>query len=113
MKENYASARMDKVTENSQIVAITSLINPESETYPEDKYPENARKLRGFIWRIDEKISSKDDLFPAEELAFDQKVLEEKKKNEKAEAKPMEVLKETLNYDKKEKKEIKKKEKKK
>jgi len=107
------SSKINMQLENSQIVAITSLINPESETYPEDKYPENARKLRGFIWRIDEKISSKDDLFPAEELAFDQKVLEEKKKNEKAEAKPMEVLKETLNYDKKEKKEIKKKEKKK
>ncbi|WP_291274417.1 OstA-like protein [Flavobacterium sp.] len=107
------SSKINMQLENSQIVAITSLINPESETYPEDKYPENARKLRGFIWRIDEKISSKDDLFPAEELAFDQKVQEEKKKNEKAEAKPMEVLKETLNYDKKEKKEIKKKEKKK
>ena len=58
------SSKINMQLENSQIVAITSLINPESETYPEDKYPENARKLRGFIWRIDEKISNKDDLFP-------------------------------------------------
>ena len=102
------SSKINMKLENNQIVEITSFVNPESETYPEEKYPENARKLRGFIWRNDEKIKSKEDIFPPEELALDEKVQEDKKKNEKAEAKPMDVLKETLNYDKNKKKDDKK-----
>lgn len=99
------SSKINMKLEDNKIVEITSFVNPESETYPEKDFPENARKLRGFIWRIDEKINSKEELFPAEELALDEKVQEDKKKNEKAEAKPMEVLKETLEYDKNAKKE--------
>lgn len=102
------SSKINMKLENNQIIEITSFVNPESETYPEEKYPENARKLRGFIWRNDEKIKSKEDIFPPEELALDEKVQEDKKKNEKAEAKPMDVLKETLNYDKNKKKDDKK-----
>lgn len=102
------SSKINMKLENNQIVEITSFVNPESETYPEEKYPENARKLRGFIWRNNEKIKSKEDIFPPEELALDEKVQEDKKKNEKAEAKPMDVLKETLNYDKNKKKDDKK-----
>jgi hypothetical protein len=35
--------------------------------YPEDDLPENARKLKGFIWRGDEQIRKLEDIFPPEE----------------------------------------------
>jgi biopolymer transport protein ExbD len=68
----------------------------------EDKeFPKNARRLRGFIWRIDEKITSLENIFPEEEKTIDEKVKIETKKKEKEEKKPMSVLKETTDYGKK------------
>ena len=32
------------------------------------------RKLRGFVWRADERIKSKDDIFPPEENEMDAKI---------------------------------------
>lgn len=85
----------------NKIETMTGFNNAESNIYPEDEFPENARKLRGFVWRGDERILSKEDIFPAEELALDEKAKSESiKKNSKVE-KPMEILKETLDYDKK------------
>ena len=56
--------------------------------------------FRGFVWRIDEKITSLENIFPDEEKAFDEKVKIETKKKEKEEKKPMEVMKETTEYGK-------------
>ena len=39
------------------------LTKPEGETYPPSKLPENVRKLRGFIWRENERPQNKDDIF--------------------------------------------------
>lgn len=36
---------------------------PDGETYPPSKLPENVRKLRGFQWREDEKPLRKEDIF--------------------------------------------------
>ncbi len=84
---------------DNKIETMTGFNNAESNIYPEDEFPENARKLRGFVWRGEERILAKEDIFPAEELALDEKAqLESKKKAIKAE-KPMEILKETLDYD--------------
>ena len=69
--------------EDNKIVELTSFKNIQSDTYPDKEYPENARKLRGFIWRIDEKINTKDDLFPEDEKAVDAKIKEETSKKEK------------------------------
>ena len=38
-------------------------MSPEGELTPDSKFPENARKLRGFNWRGDERILSVEDLF--------------------------------------------------
>ena len=51
-----------KLTDN-EIEEITSFGNPEGALTPESMYPDNARKLRGFNWRGDERILSVDDLF--------------------------------------------------
>jgi hypothetical protein len=68
--------------------------------YPEKDLPENARKLRGFVWRGEERITSKDDIFPAEENALDAKIQADKQKAMAKEDKPLQPSKETLDYDK-------------
>lgn len=85
---------------NNQIDTVTAFNSVESNLYPEDEFPENARKLRGFIWRGDERIKSKDEIFPEEENILHEKILIESKNKAEFEDVPMEVLQETLDYDK-------------
>lgn len=85
---------------DNQIDSVTAFNNVESNLYPEDEFPENARKLRGFIWRGDERIKSKDDIFPEEENILHEKIIIESKKKAEIEDVPMEILPETLDYDK-------------
>jgi hypothetical protein len=68
--------------------------------YPEKDFPENVRKLRGFIWRGDERIMSKEDIFPKEEIELDEKIKKKSKLENAKENTPMKVRKETKNYDK-------------
>lgn len=98
--------------EENKIDAITFFTKTDSHIYPEADFPENARKLRGFLWRGDERILSKDDIFPAEEIALDDKIQIEAKKKAVAAEKPMEILPETLEFDDNKKVEEKKVEKK-
>lgn len=85
----------------NKIDVMTSYKNVESLMYPEKDLPENARKLRGFNWRGDEIIKSKDDIFPPEEEELDKKMQEESATEAAQENKPMKIRQETLNYDKK------------
>ncbi len=85
---------------DNQIDSVTAFNNVESNLYPEDEFPENARKLRGFIWRGDERIKSKEDIFPEEENILHEKIIIESKKKAEEEDVPMEILPETLDYDK-------------
>ncbi|KAB8155305.1 OstA-like protein [Kordia sp. TARA_039_SRF] len=48
---------------NNQIEDITFFTRPDGVIYPDKDLPKNARKLRGFIWRGDERMYSKDDIF--------------------------------------------------
>jgi lipopolysaccharide export system protein LptA len=86
--------------EDNKIQDLTFFKNTDSYTYPEEEFPENARKLRGFVWRGDEEIKTKEDIFPQEELDLDEKIQSETKAKELEEEVPMDVLKETLEYDK-------------
>ena len=43
------------------------ITQPDGETYPPSKLPENVRKLRGFQWREDEKPLTKKDIFKIDE----------------------------------------------
>lgn len=93
-------SKLNFVFENNQIVSQTAFNSVEAKTYPENEFPENARKLRGFIWRGDERIKSKEDIFPEEENKIHEQILLESKKKATEEDVPMEVLPETLDYDK-------------
>ncbi|WP_413789398.1 OstA-like protein [Leptobacterium meishanense] len=48
---------------DNQIEDITFFTNPDGDIFPEKDLPVNARKLSGFVWRGDEMISSKEDIF--------------------------------------------------
>ncbi|MFK7749746.1 MAG: OstA-like protein, partial [Kordia sp.] len=47
----------------NQIEDITFFTRPDGVIYPDADLPKNARRLRGFIWRGDERMFSKDDIF--------------------------------------------------
>ena len=57
------SGRMEILFENKEMSVITNYDNPDDKTYPPEELPENARTLRGFTWRGDQRILSKEDLF--------------------------------------------------
>lgn len=94
------SSKITMELEDNTITTITSYKNIESNAYPESQLPQNVRQLRGFVWRGDEMIKSKDDIFPPEEQEIHEQMVKESEADKKKEDKPMEVLKETLDYDK-------------
>lgn len=80
-------------------VDLMTLFNPDSEIYPEKDLPENARQLRGFVWRGDERIMTKDAIFPPEENQMNDKIIRDRAAEMAKENVPMEIRKETLEYD--------------
>ncbi|WP_298145609.1 OstA-like protein [Flavobacterium sp.] len=94
------SSKINLILEDSKIETITQYDRPEGQMYPEKELPENARRLRGFIWREDEMIKNKDDVFPEDELKWDEIARKYREKAEKLADKPIAVRKETSEYDK-------------
>ncbi len=95
------SSRINLTLDGNTINTMTFFTNPDGDIYPEADLPENARKLRGFIWRVDERILTKDDIFTPEEKLLDEQIIKKSKSEKEKEIQPMEIRKETLNYDKK------------
>ena len=93
-------SKINLILDKNTIETITVFKNPDGDVYPEKDLPENARKLRGFVWRADERIKSIDDIFPPEENEIDAKIQAEKKVEMAKENVPLEPSKETLDYDK-------------
>ena len=76
--DKKVSSRINMMmNDQSKIESITFFTNTEGDTYPESELPENSRKLRGFIWRDDERIKNKEEIFPEEEVELYKKILEE------------------------------------
>nr|WP_298791636.1 OstA-like protein [uncultured Allomuricauda sp.] len=48
---------------NNDIEDITFFINPDGDIFPETDLPVESRKLKGFVWRGDERILTKEDIF--------------------------------------------------
>lgn len=94
------SSSINMILDGNEIESITFFTKPDGIIYPEADLPENARKLKGFIWRGDERILTKDDIFPKEELDIDAKVQADAKAQALKTDVPMEPTKETLEYDK-------------
>ena len=96
------SSKINLILENNAVETITFYNKVDGDIYPEADLPENARKLRGLVWRGDERIKSKDDIFTAEDNEENDKLIQEGKDQEaKDKNVPMKVRKETRDYDKK------------
>ncbi|MBF4519096.1 OstA-like protein [Flavobacterium sp. ANB] len=95
------SSKINLILENNAVETISFFNKVDGDIYPEADLPENARKLRGLVWRGDERIRSKDDIFTAEENEMNDKLIKEGKDEQAKENVPMKVRKETLDYDKK------------
>lgn len=94
------SSKINLTLDKNKIETMTFFNNVDGEIYPEKDLPENARKLRGFIWRGDERIKNKEDIFPDDEKQFELIAKNETQKTSKLEITPMKIRKETLEYDK-------------
>ncbi len=67
--------------ENSIIQTIAFLVDPDGKTYPEEEIHVNDRKIKGFVWREDEKPVDKDDIFrhdPKDEAIMIQERIKER-----------------------------------
>jgi len=94
------SSKINLTLDKNRIETITFFKTVDGDIYPDKDLPENARKLRGFVWRGDERIKSKDDIFPPEENEMNEKIIKASEAEMAKENKPMEIRKETLDYDK-------------
>lgn len=94
------SSKINMILNGNTIETITFFTNVDGDIFPEEELPENARLLRGFVWRGDEQLLSVADIFPKEELELDAKAKAEVKKKSLEPDAPMEATKETLEYDK-------------
>jgi hypothetical protein len=98
------SSKINIIFDKKEIETITFFQQVDGDIYPEKDLPENARKLRGLVWRGDERIKSKDDIFTDEENEGNEKLVKQGKEENSKKNIPMKIRKETLNYDKKKKK---------
>lgn len=64
-------SKINIVFDENEVEDLTMFYDVEGEIYPVEKLHENDRKLKGFVWRQDERIVSLDDLLPPEEKAYD------------------------------------------
>lgn len=48
---------------NNAIDEIAFFVNPDGNIFPDKDLPKDSRKLKGFIWRGDERIRNKEDIF--------------------------------------------------
>jgi len=65
--EKNKSSKINLTFIDNQIENITLYTSVNGDTFPEEKFPKNARKFRGFIWRANERILSKKEVIVTEE----------------------------------------------
>lgn len=54
---------INMVLTDNEIEEITFITDPDGDIFPDKDLPDNSRKLKDFIWRGDERILNKDDIF--------------------------------------------------
>jgi lipopolysaccharide assembly outer membrane protein LptD (OstA) len=93
-------SKINMLLDKNTIETITNYNQIDGDIYPETDLPENARKLRGFIWRGDERIKTKEDIFPVEENEIDAIIKATTIKDRVNDNIPLQPSAATLNYDK-------------
>lgn len=56
-------SKINITLENNDVEDLTFYIEPDGDIFPEADLPENSRILKGMVWRGDERILTKDDIF--------------------------------------------------
>jgi hypothetical protein len=97
------SSKINLTLDKNKIETITFFKTVDGDIYPDKELPENARKLRGFVWRGDERIRNKEAIFPPEENQIHEDFMKKSELENKT-LTPMKIRKETLEFDKKVKK---------
>ncbi len=80
INKNVSSRINMTMDDKSKVETITFFDTVDGDIYPDKDLPENARKLRGFVWRGDERIKTKDDIYPPDEVELDKKIVDESNK---------------------------------
>ena len=65
--EKTTCSEIHFVIKDGEIQSSKFINQPDGQTYPPSQLPENVRKLRGFLWRENEKPRSKYDIFLSDE----------------------------------------------
>ena len=80
INKNVSSRINMTMDDKSKVDTITFYDAVDGDIYPDKDLPENARKLRGFVWRGDEQIKNKGDIYPPDEVELDNKIVAESNK---------------------------------
>jgi lipopolysaccharide export system protein LptA len=80
INKNVSSRINMTMDDKNKVNTITFFESVDGDIYPEKDLPENARKLRGFIWRGDERIKTKEEIYPPDEVELDKKIVAESNK---------------------------------
>ena len=80
INKNVSSRINMTMDDKSKVDTITFFDTVDGDIYPDKDLPENARKLRGFVWRGDERIKSKEEIYPPDEVELDKKIVEDSQK---------------------------------
>lgn len=94
------SSRINMTMEGNSISTMSFFTDVDGDIYPDSELPENARKLKGFIWRGDERILDQECIFPDEENLENEQLVNAHNAELAKENVPMKIRKETLDYDK-------------
>ncbi len=70
-------SRLKMVTVDNQIEDITFFVSPDGKLFPDKDLPLNDRKLKGFIWREEERPKEISDLFSEEDKQYQTRDLEQ------------------------------------
>lgn len=82
--------------DNGKISTATKFVDPKGDLYPEPLLPKNARQLRDFLYRGEERINTLADIFTDEELAKEKKGEEARDAKKENANKPLTVQPETI-----------------
>jgi lipopolysaccharide export system protein LptA len=80
INKNVSSRINMTMDDKSKVETITFFDTVDGDIYPDKDLPENARKLRGFVWRGDERIKTKEEIYPQDEVELDKKIVDESNK---------------------------------
>ncbi|MGL4583230.1 MAG: OstA-like protein [Flavobacterium sp.] len=82
--------------DDGKISTATKFVDPKGDLYPELLLPKNARQLRDFLYRGDERINTLADIFTNEEIAKEKKGEEARDAKKESANKPLTVQPETI-----------------